>query len=128
MRRREFITLLGSAATVWPLASPAQQGPIPVIGLLGIGSMEEEAFRVTAFKQGLQEAGYVDGHKVKFEYRSAENQLNRLPQLASELVHLQVAVIAAVGVTPAALAARAATREIPVVFAVGGDPVKFGLV
>jgi putative ABC transport system substrate-binding protein len=128
MQRREFIALLGGAAIVCQRTAWAQQSSIPVVGLLGIGSIEQDSFRVAAFKQGLREAGYVDGRNVKFEYRSAENQPNRLPELASDLVHRRVAAIAAIGVTPAALAAKAATTEIPVVFAIGGDPVKFGLV
>src|SRR5262249_45657331 len=128
MQRRDFIALLGSAAIVCQRAAWAQQSSIPVVGLLGLGSIEADAFRVTAFKQGLHDAGYVDGRNVRFEYRSAENEPTRLPELAADLVHRRVAAIAAIGVTPAALAAKAATAEIPIVFAVGGDPVKFGLV
>jgi putative ABC transport system substrate-binding protein len=128
MQRRDFIALIGGAAIACQRTAWAQQSSIPVVGLLCLGSIEAEAFRVTAFKQGLRDAGYVDGRNVGFEYRSAENAPNRLPELAADLVHRRVAAIAAIGVTPAALAAKAATAEIPIVFAIGGDPVKFGLV
>ncbi len=126
MRRREFITLIGSGAGAWPIAAGAQR-QIPVIGYLSPGSPEADANRLTGLKAGLNEAGYAEGRNVAIQYRWAEDQYDRLRRLADDLVSRQVAAIVAV-TTPSALAAKAATSTIPIVFNVGVDPVQYGLV
>src|SRR5213083_2221814 len=125
MRRLDVVTLIGSAAVIWPLGTRAQQSKVARIGALYLGIADAETFR-TGLQEGLRELGYVEGRDIAFEFRSAEGRLDRLPELAAELVRLKVDVIVALYV-PCALAAKQATRDIPIVI-LAGDPLGTGLV
>ena len=124
MRRREFISLLGGAAVTWPLAALAQQAAMPVIGYLSSRSPDDTTHLLAGFRQGLADGGFIERQNVTIEYRWALGQYDRLPELATELARLPVLVVVSTGGEPAALAAKAATSTIPIVFATGTDPVK----
>jgi len=128
VNRRAFISMLGGAVPAWPLAARAQQSAIPVIGFLSSRSSHEAGYVVAAFHQGLRETGYITGQNVATEYRWAEGQYDRLPALADDLIKRHVAAIAATGATAATLAAKAATSTIPIIFSMGDDPVRLGIV
>src|SRR5262245_52296435 len=127
IRRREFIALLGGAAASWPFSARAQQSAMPVIGYLSTRSAEDTTHLLAAFRTGLAQTGYVEGQNLTIEYRWAVGQYDRLPGMAAELVQRQVTVLATTGGEPAAFAARAATATLPIVYLIGGDPVKEGL-
>jgi putative tryptophan/tyrosine transport system substrate-binding protein len=127
MKRREFISLIGGVAATWPLAVKAQQPATPVVGYLDSRTHDEGESRAAAFRRGLQESGYIAGQNVAIEYHWAEQQIDRLPAMATDLVKRRVTVIAT-GSTPAAVAAQAATTTIPIVFEMGSDPVRLGLI
>jgi putative ABC transport system substrate-binding protein len=128
LRRREFITLLSGAAAGWPLVARTQQAAVPVIGYLSSGSPESDTLRLSAFRQGLSELGYVEGRSVAIEYRGMEGHYDLLPQFIADFIRRPVSVIFVMGNTPAVQAAKAATSTIPIVFNVGTDPIQSGLV